>query len=163
MKVSTIILCAAPWTLIAGLAAAAPGASAVLPRNGATSYVAEAVGQAIDVTELGRGETETVLDVTGVTRNTIGQSAFDKMRAHCLISLTSGGGLSSAVGACRKTDSDGDILFTSFDGKAGKLLGGTGKYARMTGSTVFSLTPEPAPEQGKIAYSLKHDVTWALK
>jgi hypothetical protein len=65
------------------------------------------------------------------------------------------------VGACSKTD--GDILFTSFDGPAGKLLGGTGKYAGMTGSAVFSLKPEPPSEEGKIAFSVKHEVSWALK
>jgi hypothetical protein len=143
--------------------AATPRASAVLPRSGATSYVAEAVGRVIDVAELGRGETETLVEVTGVTRNTLGQSAFDKMTMHCLISFTTGGGRSSAVGACSETDRDGDTLFTSFDDEAGKLRGGTGKYAGMTGSAVFSVKPEPSSEASKIVYSVNHDVTWAQK
>jgi hypothetical protein len=163
MKLSTIVLYAAPWALIAQLTAAEPGVSAVLPPHGATTYVAEVVGRVIDVAELGKGETETLVEVTGMTRNTLGQSAFDQMRAHCLISFTAGGGRSSAIGGCRETDGDGDILFTSFDGEAGKLLGGTGKYARMTGSAVFSVKPEPSLEADKIAYSVSHDVTWAQK
>jgi hypothetical protein len=163
MKLSTTILCAAPWALIAQLTAAEPGVSAVLPRHGATTYVAEVVGRVIDIVELGQGGTETLVEVTGVTRNMLGQSAFDKMWAHCLISFTAGGGRSSTVGACRETDGDGDILFTSFDGTAGKLLGGTGKYAEMTGSAVFSVKPEMSLEAGKIAYSVNHDVTWAQK
>jgi hypothetical protein len=98
MKLSTIILYAAPWALIAPLTAAEPGVSAVLPPHGATTYVAEVVGRIIDVAELGKGETETLVEVTGVTRNMLGQSAFDQMKAHCLISFTAGGGRSSAVG-----------------------------------------------------------------
>lgn len=163
MKISTIVLCAAPYALIVELAVASPAASAVLPPGGTTSYVAEVVGRVIHVAEVGKGETETLVEATGVTRNTIGQSAFDKMRTHCLISFTADGGRSSAVGACRETDGDGDILFTSFDGEAGKLLGGTGKYAGMTGSAVFSLKPEPSPEADKVAYSVNHDITWAQK
>lgn len=163
MKLSRIIPCAAPWAFIAQLTAAEPGVRAVLPPHGATTYVAEVVGRIIDVVELGKGETETLVEVTGATRNMLGQSAFDQMRAHCLISFTAGGGRSSAIGACRETDGDGDILFTSFDGDAGELLGGTGKYGRMTGSAVFSLKPEPSSEAGKLAYSVKHDVTWAQK
>ena len=163
MKLSTIVLYAAPWAFIAQLAAAAPDVSVVLPPHGATSYVAKVIGRVIDVAEVGKGETETLVEVTGMTRNTLGQSAFDQMRAHCLISLTAGGGRSSAMGACRETDGDGDILFLSFDDEVGKLLGGTGKYAGMTGSAVFSVKPELPPEAGKVAYSVNHDVTWAQK
>ena len=163
MKLSTIVLHPAPWALIAQLTAAEPGVSAVLPPRGATTYVAEVVGRVIDMAELGKGETETLVEVTGATRNTLGQSAFDQMRAHCLISLTAGGGPPSAVGAYRETDGDGDILFTSFDGKAGKLLGGTGKYAGMTGSSVFSVKFESSSEAGKRAYSVNHVITWAQK
>jgi hypothetical protein len=163
MRLSTIVLYPVPYALVAALLAATPGASAVLSPNGATSYIAEAVGRVIDVAELGQGETETLVELTGLTQNTLGQSTFDKMRAHCLISFTAGGGKSSAVGACSETDGDGDILFSSFNGEAGKLLGGTGKYAGMTGSVVFFLKPEPSSEEGKIAFSMKHDVTWAQK
>ena len=163
MKTFAVVLCATPCALMAEPAAAAPDASAVMPPHGATTYVAEAVGRVIDVTSLGGGQVETVVEVTGLTRNALGQSIFDKMNAHCLISFTSGGGRSSATGACRETDGDGDILFTSFDDQAGKLLGGTGKYAGMTGSAVFSLKPEPSSEAGKLAFSLRHDVTWAQK
>jgi hypothetical protein len=147
--------------LIAQLAAAAPDAPAVLTPRGATTFVAEAVGQVIHLAD-DKGETETLVVMTGTTRNVRGQSAFDKMMEHCLISFTTSGSRSSASGACRETDSDGDILFMSFDGEAGKLLGGTGKYSRMTGSAVVSIKPEPSSEPGKIAYSVKRDVTWAL-
>jgi hypothetical protein len=158
-KTSTVALCA----LLTGLAAAVPAESAVLPPDGATTYVAEAVGRVIDVSPDGKGAVETLVEVAGTTQNTLGQSIFDKMKARCLISFTSDAVKSSVVGACRETDGDGDILFTSFDGQAGKLLGGTGKYAGLIGSAVFSLTPEPVSEAGKIAFSMRHEVTWALK
>jgi len=156
-KTSTLALAA----LLTGLAAV-PGESAVLPPDGATTYVAEAVGRVIDVSQDGKGAVETVVEVAGTTRNTLGQSIFDKMKANCLITFTSDETSSSPVGACRETDADGDTLFTSFDGRAGKLLGGTGKYAKLTGSAVFSLTPEPVAEAGKVAFSVKHEVAWGL-
>jgi hypothetical protein len=162
MEICMAVLCAASCALITELAPAAPDASAVLPPHGATTYVAEAVGRVIDVSSLGNGEVETVVEVSGLTQNTLGQSTFDKMKSHCLISFTSGGGKSSAVGACSETDDEGDILITSFDDQAGKLLGGTGKYAGMTGSTVFSLKPESS-EACTLAFSIKHDITWSLK
>jgi hypothetical protein len=163
VKLSKKILCAAPLTLIAQLSAAAADADAdaVPVSRGTTSSVAEMVGRVIHV-GLDRGENETLVEVSGLTRNMLGQSTFDKMMEHCLISFTRSGGRSSAAGACRETDSDGDILFTSFDGEAGKLLGGTGKYGGMTGSAVFSIKPQPSSEPGKIAYSVRRDVTWAL-
>ena len=141
--------------------AATVGDSAVLPPHGATTYVAEMVGRVIHV-GVDKGETETLVEVSGLTRNMLGQSAFDKMRAHCLISFTTGGGGASVAGGCRETDSDGDILFTSLDGEAGKLLGGTGKYVGMTGSAVVSIKSESSSESGKTAYSVLREVTWAL-
>ncbi len=158
-----IALRVAPCLITVELAAAAPGPSGALPPEGATTYVAEAAGRVIDVSAVGGGEVETVVEVDGVTQNALGQSIFDNMKARCLISFTSDGAKSSAVGACRETDGDGDILFTSFNGQAGKLLGGTGKYAGMTGSAVFSLKSEPSTQPGKIAYSIRREVTWALK
>jgi hypothetical protein len=148
--------------IVASFGSSDLAATTVLPPHGATTYVAEVVGRVIDVAKDGKRETEMVVEVTGVTRNILGQAAFDQMNAHCLISFTAGGDRSSAVGACRETDSDGDILFTSFDGEAGKLLGGTGKYAGTTGSAVFSIKPEPSSESGKIAYSMKREVVWSL-
>jgi hypothetical protein len=58
-----------------------PSASEVLPPQGATTYVAEAAGRIVDETRLGEGEVETVVEVTGLTQNTLGQSIFDEMRA----------------------------------------------------------------------------------
>jgi hypothetical protein len=48
--------------LIAGLAAAIPSESAVLPPDGAATYDAEAVGRVIEVTPLGKGEVETLVE-----------------------------------------------------------------------------------------------------
>ena len=65
-------------------------------------------------------------------------------------------------GACTQTDRDGDHVFTSFDGTAYKLIGGTGKYKGISGSALYTITPEPPLEQGQYGYVMKHDVTWTI-
>ncbi len=86
------------------------------------------------------------------------------MRARCLVlSSVVGGKPGPAAGACAETDRDGDILFTSFEADAHKLIGGTGKYKGISGSARYTLTPDPSPELGKIAYSVEQDVVWTIK
>jgi hypothetical protein len=106
---------------------------------------------------------ESLVEVTGVNRNTVGQSAFDGMHAHCLMVSAIVSGKPSLSGACTETDRDDDHVFTSFDGLAYKLIGGTGKYAGISGSALYSITPEPSREQGaEYGYVMKHDVTWTI-
>jgi hypothetical protein len=163
MKASTIILAAAVSCLPHSLVASALAASAIVPPKGATTYVTAYIGRVIDIANLGNGDSETLVEMTGVTRNTMGQSPFDNMSARCLILSSVIGGKAGAAGACSETDSDGDIVFTSFEGDAHKLIGGTGKYKGISGSTIYTLTPEPSPEPGKVAYSVKQDVAWTTK
>jgi hypothetical protein len=83
------------------------------------------------------------------------------MHAHCLMLSAIIGGKSSVSGACTETDRDGDHVFTSFDSAAYKLIGGTGKYKGISGSALYSVTPEPSAEPGRYGYVMKH--TWTIQ
>jgi len=163
MKIAEILFCAAACVAAPEMATAASGTNDLLPSRGAATFVAEGDARVIDVAEFAGGEREILVEVTGLTRNLFGQSAFDKMRARCLISFRLVGGASSAAGACSETDGDGDVLFTSFDGAAGKMLGGTGKYFGMTGTAAVALEPWASSAPSVVAYSVKHDVNWAFR
>lgn len=148
----------------AALCAASPvlAETASFPPSGETSYVTHYTGKVIDTEYLGEGASESLVDMTGVSRNTAGQSAFDGMHAHCLMRSAIASGKPSVSGACTETDRDGDHVFTSFDRAAYKLIGGTGKYRGISGSALYSVTPEPSVEQGRYGYVMKHDVTWTI-
>jgi hypothetical protein len=147
----------------AALCAAAPvlAGTVSVPPSGATTYVTHYTGRVINTEYLGNGGSESLVEMTGVSRNTAGQSAFDGMHAHCLMLSAIIGGKPSISGSCRETDRDNDMVFTSFDGGAYKLIGGTGKYKGISGSATYSILPEPS-EQGRYGYVMKHDVTWTI-
>ena len=108
--------------------------TAVLPSNGETTYATHYAGRAVGTEYLGDGASESLVELTGVSRNAVGQPAFDAMNAHCLMLSAIIGGKPRRYGACTQTDHDGDHAFTSFDGAAFKLIGGTGKYKGISGS-----------------------------
>jgi hypothetical protein len=137
--------------------------TAVVPPNGETTYVTHYTGRVIDTEYLGDGASESVVEMTGVSRNAVGQPAFDAMNADCLMLSAIIGGKPSASGACAQTDRDGDHAFTSFDGTAFKLIGGTGKYKGISGAALYSVTPEPSLEPGRYGYVMKNEVTWTIQ
>ncbi len=147
------------------LCAAAPvlAGTAVVPPDGETTYATHYTGRVIDTEYLGDGASESLVEMTGVSRNAAGQPAFDAMNADCLMLSAIIGGKLSASGACTQTDRDGDHAFTAFDGAAFKLIGGTGKYDGISGSALYSVTPEPSLEPGRYGYVMKNDVTWTIQ
>jgi hypothetical protein len=145
----------------AALCAAAPvlAGTVFVPPSGETTYVTHYTGRVINTEYLGDGASESLVEMTGISRNAVGQSAFDGMHAHCLMLSAIIGGKPSVSGACTETDRDGDHVFTSFDGAVYKLIGGTGKYKGISGSALYSVTPEPSFLQGRYGYVMKHDAT----
>ena len=137
--------------------------TAVLPSNGETTYATHYAGRAVGTEYLGDGASESLVELTGVSRNAVGQPAFDAMNAHCLMLSTIIGGKPRRYGVCTQTDNDGDHAFTSFDGAATKLIGGTGKYKGISGSGSYSVTPEPSPEPGRYGYAMENDMTWTIQ
>ncbi len=139
--------------------------TAVLPSNGETAYATHYAGRAVGTEYLGDGASESLVELTGVSRNAVGQGqpAFDAMNAHCLMLSAIIGGKPRRYGACTQTDHDGDRAFTSFDGAAFKLIGGTGKYKGISGSGSCSVTPEPSLEPGRYGYVMENDMSWTTQ
>ncbi len=145
--------------------AAAPvlAGTAVLPATSETSYVIHYTGRVIDTQYLGDGASESLVEMTGVSRNSMGQPAFDAMNSDCLMLSAISGGKPKRYGACTQTDRDGDHVFTSFDGATFKLIGGTGKYKGISGSALYLITPGPSLEPGRYGYVMENDVTWTIQ
>jgi hypothetical protein len=145
----------------AALFTAAPvlAGTVFVPPSGQTTYVTHYTGLVINTEYLGDGASESLVEMTGVSRNAAGQAAFDGMHAHCLMLSAIIGDKPSFSGACTETDRDGDHVFTSFDGAVYKLIGGTGKYKGISGSALYSVTSEPSFLQGRYGYVMKHDAT----
>jgi hypothetical protein len=146
----------------ASVYAAAPvwAGTAVLPQTRETSYAIQYTARVIDTQYVGDGASESLVEMTGVSQNAVGQPAFNAMNCDCLMLSAIVGGKPRRYGACTQTDRDGDHVFTSFDGAKFKLIGGTGKYNGISGSALYSITPEPSPEPGRYGYLMEHDLTW---
>jgi hypothetical protein len=146
----------------AALCAAAPvlAGTVFVPPSGETTTVTHYTGRVINTEYLGDGASESLVEMTGISRNTAGQSVFDGMHAHCMMLSAIIGGKPRRSGACTQTDRDGDHGFASFDSAAYKLIGGTGKYKGISGSGLCSVTPEPSAEPGRYGYVMKH--TWTI-
>ena len=153
MALSAFALCAAA-PVLAG--------TVFVPPSGETTTVTHYAGRVINTEYLGGGASEALVEMTSISRNTVVQSAFDGMHAHCLMLSAIIGGKSSVSGTCTETDGDGDHVFTSFDSAAYKLIGGTGKYKGISGSALCSVTPEPSAEPGRYGYVMKRDATWTI-
>jgi hypothetical protein len=87
------------------------------------------------------------------------------------------GGKKWIDGACALTDSDGDVVFSTFDTRdldesqpkmdcgTHVITGGTGKYKGITGTEPFACitvdTPAGEPE-GSFAIDIPHNTTWEI-
>jgi hypothetical protein len=79
--------------------------------------------------------TGAVVDETGITRNVKGEGPFHDMSVRCLFHWSVVGETNHLNGSCVETDKDGDNVFTTFDDKNHYLMGGTGKYKGITGTS----------------------------
>ena len=115
INLSTVAVKAA---LLSGLfMALAPGIvlGAEIAKKGSTSYTTHFVFHpmsSIDIPGVGKA---TALEAVGPTENTKGQAMLDKMKAKCEAVSVESGGKKWIDGACTLTDSDGDVVFSTFD------------------------------------------------
>jgi hypothetical protein len=107
-----------PTALVSGVLIAVSPAVVLgeaIPKKGATSYVTHFVFHplaSIDVPGVGKA---TSLEAVGPTDNMKGEKMLDKMKAKCTAVSIESGGKQYIDGACALTDSDGDIVFSTFD------------------------------------------------
>src|ERR1700761_6288844 len=114
-------------------------------------------------------DTVTNYEVYGVSHNDDGGEMFNNMAIHCTGSSTTINGEARSRGLCSQVDKDGDQLFHSYDnvGHPGQpyvatetLLGGTGKYAGITGHTESTRQIVKGPD-GLVMLVLPHRATWS--
>ena len=98
-----------------------------------------------EVQELGANRTVSAGMVSGVIFNDAGKGFLHKVRADCTLMNDVNEGRANASGTCVMTDADGDKVYLEWK-CAGempvcpgdeKFVGGTGKYAGITGSSKF--------------------------
>jgi hypothetical protein len=149
-----------------------------LPKTGSTSYTSHYVFHPLGAVELPGVGKGTALEMVGTTENTKGEPTFDKMKAKCFAVNIDTGGKKWIDGACAMTDSDGDVVFSSFDTReldkaqpkmdcgTHIIRGGTGKYKGITGLEPFACvnvaTPAGEPA-GSFAIDIPHNTTWEIK
>jgi len=152
--------------------------SATLEKKGSTSYTSHYVFHPLGTVELPGVGKATSLEMVGTTENTKGEAAFDNMKAKCQAVNVETGGKKWIEGACAMTDSDGDVVFSTFDTRdldtaqpkmdcgTHKITGGTGKYAGITGTEPFACvevaTPDGEPA-GSFAMDIPHNTVWAIQ
>jgi hypothetical protein len=176
---------AAAMTLVKGAllagAVLASATSAVLalgiPDKGTASYVTHFIFrplESIDVPGLGAA---TLLEAVGTTENMKGEKTFDKMSARCTALSVDSGTKKYIDGACVLADSDGDMIFSTFDTRdldksqpemdcgTHIITGGTGKYSGITGSEPFACITMPnlAGAGGYTAMDIPHNTSWEIK
>jgi hypothetical protein len=149
-----------------------------IPKSGTTSYTTHFVfhpKSSIDIPGVGKA---TALEAVGPTENTKGKAMLDKMKAKCAAVSVESHGKKWIDGACALTDSDGDVVFSTFDTRdldksqpkmdcgTHIITGGTGKYKGITGREAFACVSKPTPAgepEGSFAMDIPHNTTWKIK
>ena len=148
-----------------------------IAKKGTTDYVTHFVFRPVvsmDVPGLGSA---TLLEATGTTDNMKGKKMLDKMSARCTALSVTAGDTSYIDGACMLTDSDGDMIMSTFDTREVDkslpdedcgthfITGGTGKYAGITGKETFACNSLPplAGGGGYTTMDIPHTSTWEIK
>ena len=152
--------------------------AAPLEKKGSTSYTSHYVFHPLGTVELPGVGKASALEMVGTTENTKGETAFDKLKAKCNAVKVETGGKKWIDGACAMTDSDGDVVFSSFDTRdldkaepkmdcgTHIITGGTGKYKGITGTEPFACVTVPTPTgepAGSYAMDIPHNTVWEIK
>src|SRR3989304_5058878 len=162
------------------LMALAPGVVLAKPKakKGTTTHTSHYVFRPCGPSNFPGVGKVSALEMVGPTENTKGETAFDKMKARCFAVSAESGGQKWIDGACTMTDSDGDLVFSTFDPRTLDkpqpkmncgthiITGGTGKYKGITGREPFACITKPTPAgepPGSTAMDIPHNTTWEIK
>ena len=165
---SGVLMALAPGVVLAG----------PIAKKGSTSYTSHYVFHPLGTLDVSGVGKVIALYMVGTTDNTKGEPAFDKLQARCFAVKVETGGKTWIDGACAMTDSDGDVVFSSFDTRdldkaqpkmdcgTHIITGGTGKYKGITGLEPFACITKPTPAgepAGSFAIDIPHNTTWQIK
>ena len=172
LSICVVTMCAVLVLSITAVVLAGP-----IGKKGTTPYVTHFIFRpllSIDISGLG---TATALEAVGTTENMEGGKMLDKMSARCVAISVASGHKKYIDGACVLTDSDGDMIMSTFDTRdvdksvpdrdcgTHIITGGTGKYAGITGEEPFACIGMPplAGGGGYTAMDIPHITTWQIK
>lgn len=142
--------------------------AADLPREGDDAYTTDYVVISAKPMKLS-DRTVSLVEFSGISRNDKGTGMFHRMGVRCMGLHESGSPKAVSRGACTDTDSDGDQIFSTYesrvvDGKSAgthAFVGGTGKYAGMSGNATYSVVPVKSSD-GTVMFSVPHRASWKL-
>lgn len=148
-----------------------------MAQKGTTPYVTHFVFRPLESMDL-PGFKATALEAVGTTENMNGEKMLDKMAARCVAVNIESGPKKYIDGACVLADSDGDLIYSTFDtrdvdksmGEKGAcgthvITGGTGKYEGITGQEPFACQGMPAlaGDGGYTSMDIPHVTSWEIK
>lgn len=176
---ATVITLVKTALLSAVVTAIAPGVvlAESISSKGTTPYVTHFIFRPVHSVDIPGVGTATALDAVGTTENMNGEKMLDKMSARCAALSVASGDKQYIDGACALTDTDGDVIFSTFDTRdvdesqpdmncgTHIITGGTGKYAGISGREPFAcITMSPlAGDGGYTAMDIPHNTTWEMK
>src|SRR6185437_9600705 len=105
-------------------------------------------------------------ECTGIVRTRDGSKLLDNLAIRCMEESEARPAGYAFTGACIQTDGDGDKIFMTYEGPEGgaiALLGGTGKYQRVTGKGAWSVVDAPGNDAQLFAFTLTHDIEWTRR
>ena len=132
---------------IASLFSASFG-SAVLAESG-TVHWHTGFHETATVVNVAEGHVQGHASGTGITFNDAGSGPLHEAAGNCFYAFDMADGVGEIMGFCTWGDTDGDRIFTKFDGVLGApegangtnyITGGTGKYVGITGKGPWACT-----------------------
>lgn len=137
----------------------------VIAPQGNTTYVTYYTTQSMAAPlEMGEAGAGSLVQMTGVTRNTAGHAAFDNLSVRCVGYHETMGGKLQTRGSCVEIDAEGDKVFTTYAAGVHTVVGGTGKYKGITGSAPFTVVSRlPSTAAGLGAIAVEHKQSWQIK
>ncbi|WP_298827115.1 hypothetical protein [uncultured Piscinibacter sp.] len=151
-----------------GLMLTTAATAAGLPRQGNDAYTTDYIVHSARPLKLA-DRTASLVEFSGVSRNDKGSGMFHRLGVRCVGLHESGSPQAVSRGACTETDADGDQMFSTYESRIadGKpivthvFVGGTGKYAGMTGRADYSVVPVKSSD-GMAMFSVPHRASWKL-
>ena len=143
------------------------GADGHLPKSGTISWVTGWHMDSIDLAPQTGGYALGSIAVRGATFNTNGSGPLHEGRALCVGTYIVTPDGATNKGNCAFGDQDGDRIFTTWTGNAATnqgintIMGGTGKYAGITGSGPW-LCFGPSSVEDDNAFNCRQSLTYEL-
>jgi hypothetical protein len=139
-------------------------------KTGTESYTTYYVTVSATSLQLGADRTITATEFQGVTRSEPAGGMFDNMTARCVGTREVAAGIMTSQGSCSEMYPDGSQTFTTYFSKGPissqltgvhTFVGGTGKYAGISGKAEYTAKALKAPDTARM-FAAYHTATYTL-